>query len=265
MTGVQTCALPICQALGVVVEHGDVAAGHVGDVQLVAVLDQPEHAAAHADDVVVGVGAERVGRVRDVVPDPDALTGAEIGRAKEGSRRPSLRVILVGEVGLRKGAQYLLEALRLCDDPGIEARFVGRCPLSSEIVARYRHVAEFLGPIPRSEVAAQYRWADVFCLPSLCEGSATVIYEAVMQGLAVIATPNAGPPVTSNPYGVIVEPRDATAIAQALGRYREEPDLLAAHRCGALESRDELSRAAYGVRLLDAIRSLELPGAARCS
>ena len=211
----------------------------------------------------LGVAAERLRLVPYGVPVPDALTRAETARATPGSRRPSLRVLFVGEVGLRKGAQYLLEALRLCDDPGIEARFVGRCPLSSEIVARYRHVAEFLGPIPRSEVAAQYRWADVFCLPSLCEGSATVIYEAVMQGRAVIATPNAGPPITSKPYGIIVEPRSATAIAQALGRYREEPDLLAAHRCGALESRDELSRAAYGVRLLDAIRSLELPGGAR--
>jgi glycosyltransferase involved in cell wall biosynthesis len=212
----------------------------------------------------LGIPAERLRLVPyGVPPVPDVLTRAVPARTMPGSRRPSLRVLFVGEVGLGKGAQYLLEALRLCDGSGVEARFVGRCPLSPGIVARYRQVAEFLGPIPRSEVAAQYRWADVFCLPSLCEGSATVIYEAVMQGLAVIATPSAGPPITSKPYGVIVEPRSTTAIARTLGRYREEPDLLAAHRRGALESRDGLSRAAYGARLLDAIRSLELPGRAR--
>lgn len=210
--------------------------------------------------LALGVATERLRLVPYGVSVPDAPTCDGSPPITPRNRPPSLRLLFVGEVGLRKGAQYLLEALRLCDDPGIEARLVGRCPLSSEIVARYRHVAEFIGPIPRSEVAAQYRWADVFCLPSLCEGSAAVIYEAVMQGLAVIATPNAGPLITSTPYGVIVEPRSATAIAQALCHYREEPGLLAAHRRGALESRDELSRAAYAVRLLDAIRSLEPPG-----
>lgn len=208
----------------------------------------------------LGVAAERLRLVPYGVPVPDVLTRAVPARTTPGNRRPSLRVLFVGEVGLGKGAQYLLEALRLCDGSGIEARLVGRCPLSPGIINRYRQVAEFLGPIPRSEVAAQYRWADVFCLPSLCEGSATVIYEAVMQGLAVIATPSAGPPITSKPYGIIVEPRSAAAIAQALCRYRDEPGLLAVHRRGALESRDELSREAYAVRLLDAIRSLESSG-----
>ncbi len=45
-------------SLGVVVEHGDVAAGHVGHVHLVPVFDQPDERAAHADHVVVRVRAE---------------------------------------------------------------------------------------------------------------------------------------------------------------------------------------------------------------
>ena len=43
---------------GVVIEDGDVAAGHVGDVDVVPLLDQPDQRAAHADDVVVGMRAE---------------------------------------------------------------------------------------------------------------------------------------------------------------------------------------------------------------
>ena len=45
-------------AAGVVVEHGDVAAGHVGHVNFVLVFDQPDQRAAHADHVVVGMRAE---------------------------------------------------------------------------------------------------------------------------------------------------------------------------------------------------------------
>ena len=45
-------------AAGVVIEHGDVAAGHVGHVDFVLVLDQPDQRAPHADHVVVRMRAE---------------------------------------------------------------------------------------------------------------------------------------------------------------------------------------------------------------
>ena len=51
---------------------------------------------------------------------------------------------------------------------------------------------ELAGPVPRSVVAEHYAWADVFLLPSVCEGSATATYEAIASGIPVICTPNAG-------------------------------------------------------------------------
>ena len=45
-------------AADVVVEHRDVAAGHVGDGDLVPVLDQLVEDPAHRDHVVVGMGRE---------------------------------------------------------------------------------------------------------------------------------------------------------------------------------------------------------------
>ena len=48
----------IGDASGVMIEDGDVAAGHVGDMHLVAVLDQPDQRASHADDVIVRVRAK---------------------------------------------------------------------------------------------------------------------------------------------------------------------------------------------------------------
>ena len=74
---------------GVVVEDGDVAAGHVGDVDVVPLLDQADERAAHADDVVVGMRAE----------DEDACFGRSRRRAglradrcaiiSSNTRRPS--------------------------------------------------------------------------------------------------------------------------------------------------------------------------------
>ena len=65
---------------GVVVEDGDVAAGHVGDVDLVALLDQADQRAAHADDVVVGVRAEdQHGPALSVLPDSAGRVRADRG------------------------------------------------------------------------------------------------------------------------------------------------------------------------------------------
>ena len=48
----------IGEADRVVVEHGDVAGGLVGDVDLVALVDEADQRAAHGDHVVVRVGRE---------------------------------------------------------------------------------------------------------------------------------------------------------------------------------------------------------------
>lgn len=83
-----------------------------------------------------------------------------------------------------------------------------------------------------------------------------------MQGLAVIATTSAGPPPADTPYGITVEARNAKAIVKAIRRYLDDPDLLGAHRQGALNSHAHISRETYATQLLVAIRSLEPGGSA---
>jgi glycosyltransferase involved in cell wall biosynthesis len=143
------------------------------------------------------------------------------GAPSEGGRR-RLRVLFAGEVGLWKGAPYLLEALRRLGPDGVEARFAGQVALARAKLAPYREVAAFLGPVPRSEMPELYRWADVLVLPSLSEGSATVIYEALAAGVYVIATPNAGSVLSgTSAFGEIVPVRSIEAIADALRRRLE--------------------------------------------
>src|SRR5262245_303685 len=63
------------EAPGIVIEDGDVAAGHVGDVHLVPLLDQANDCPPHADDVVVRMRTEdKHGRLRLLTPDSRLLT-----------------------------------------------------------------------------------------------------------------------------------------------------------------------------------------------
>jgi glycosyltransferase involved in cell wall biosynthesis len=100
---------------------------------------------------------------------------------------------------------------------------------------------------------ALYGWADVLVLPSLSEGSATVVYEALAAGIYVIATPNAGSVLSgASAFGEIVPIRSAAAIADALRRRREAGRDAQRHP----GSPPRVSLEDYRARLLHAARGL---------
>lgn len=112
---------------------------------------------------------------------------------------------------------------------------------------------ELTGAIPRSEMRAQFEWADVFFLPSVCEGSATVIYEALMSGLPVVTTPNAGSLVRDGVDGYVVPIRDVDAMADRLGRLHTDHDLWQRMAGATHDSIDHASLDAYQLRLLHSL------------
>jgi hypothetical protein len=166
-----------------------------------------------------------------------------------------LRVLTVGGVGLRKGSPYVLAAAQSLQGKAV-FRLVG--PLGVEPAARSLLEAhlELMGPVPRSEILAQYAWGDVFLLPSICEGSATVIYEALAAGLPVICTPNAGSVVRDGVDGFIVPIRDPGAIIEKVEQLTTNPELLAEMSQNARRRAWEYSIDAYGERLKEVLLSL---------
>ena len=157
-----------------------------------------------------------------------------------------LRVLVVGAVGLRKGSPYVLEAARLLNGTA-QIRMVGAGG------DRMHTAVELPGPVPRAEIGEQYAWADVFLLPSLCEGSATVVYEALAAGLPVICTPNTGSVVRDGIDGFIVPIRNAPAIAAKLELLAAKPTLRAELGRNARVRAAEFTLAQYGQRLVAAL------------
>lgn len=128
-------------------------------------------------------------------------------------------VLFVGEVGFRKGAHYLIDAARRLKNQ-FHFRFCGRVVLPQRFLDAAPENVEILGIVPRSEMPSHYQWADVFCLPSLLEGSATVTYEAMAARLPIITTPNAGSLVRDHVDGFLIPPRDVDALTAALEECR---------------------------------------------
>lgn len=210
----------------------------------------------HADHIVAGSG---------FVADGLAACGVDMGkiavipygvdtvRFRPAEERDvtdgALRILFVGEVGLRKGAPYLLNALKQIAPGRVKAKFVGHIALDRQKLAAYEDVAEFLGPLPRAAMPDLFRWADIFVLPSVVEGSATSTYEALLSGLAVVTTPNAGSIVKDRVNGRIIKVRETSAIVRAIEEYCDDRDILRRHRAAARLARDEASLDRYAMDL----------------
>jgi hypothetical protein len=165
-----------------------------------------------------------------------------------------LRVLVAGAVGLRKGAPYVLRAAQLTK--GIaQFRWVGPIALLEAAAAEMRKYVDLVGAVPRPKMAEHYIGADAFLLPSICEGSATVCYEALAAGLPVITTPNAGSVVRDGVDGFIVPIRNPEAIAEKLELLARDRELLAWMSANALARSREFTLEKYGERLVAALEN----------
>ncbi len=162
--------------------------------------------------------------------DADKILVVPLGRLKDErliqhqpfnttpqERGDGLRILFVGSVGLRKGIPYLLEALRQIQGKiPFTCKIVGSLEIKPERLAEYSDICDFMGRIPRSQVKVLYTWADVFVLPSICEGSAMVTYEALSLGVPIITTYNSGSLVRDGVDGFIVPMKDIEEITDKL-------------------------------------------------
>jgi glycosyltransferase involved in cell wall biosynthesis len=129
-----------------------------------------------------------------------------------------LRVLFAGSMGQRKGLGDLFAAMRKLNTPGIELVVMGTMLAPMEFYRK--EFSNFIYEPGRSqeEVLSLMRTCDVLCLPSLIEGRALVMQEAMSQGLPVIITPNTGGAdlVLEEKTGFLIPIRSPEAIAEKL-------------------------------------------------
>ncbi len=183
--------------------------------------------------------------------------GVDVERFRPPDDPPSgpFRALFVGQVSLRKGVPYLLEAWDRLRLPRAELWLAGRItPDARPVVRPYlRHPAiRFLGHV--RDVPALYRQAHLFVFPSLEEGSALVTYEAMASGLPLVFTYNSGAVARDGVEGIQVPIRDVEALAAAIERVYRDPRLR--RRLGEAGRRRALEHTweAAGERLLAAYR-----------
>ena len=141
----------------------------------------------------------------------------------------------VGRLESIKGFKYFVSAAELIDSSVPESRFIlaGHGSLEGELREMAGKLGEkfsFLGT--RDDVSQLMAAMDICVVPSLNEGMGRVILEAGAASTPVIATRVGGIPdiIRDGETGILVEPRDAKAIADKVCILSQDRDRL--HRMG---------------------------------
>lgn len=164
------------------------------------------------------------------------------------------RVLFVGQIDVRKGILDLIEAWKMLQWQEAELCIVGRIsPDLRQVLAQYADSASirFMGHI-RDPVSA-FQQSDVFVFPTIEEGSALVVYEAMACGLPVVTTPNAGSVIRDGQEGFIVPIRDIEGVAGRLEDLRSDDDLRRKMGIAARARVENFTWTNYGNALAEAL------------
>ncbi|MFN2613096.1 MAG: glycosyltransferase [Solirubrobacterales bacterium] len=204
--------------------------------------------------------------------------GVDVGRFRPPDQRVAqapqapLRVLCLGRLVERKAQGVLIEAVAQLAGEGtqIELTIAGEGPTRASleqltealgITARVR----FTGVVGQDEALRLYRACDVFCLPSLAEGLPVVLMEAMSCGLPVLSTSIDAIPelVADGENGLLVEPGDPRALADALRRLGSDPQLRSRlGRAGRATVAERFESGRQAERLLSAFAGQGLAGEA---
>lgn len=145
-------------------------------------------------------------------------------------RHPDLHLDLVGDISSLP-RNLIVDLSR---DPIINAleRFYDdssyREHLESRVPAELKDRLHFVGNVPQADLVSHYQAAEVFILPSSChEAFGMPLAEAMACGKPTVGTRAGGIPelFDEGRTGFVVEREDPSALAEAIGKLLDDPEL----------------------------------------
>ena len=138
-----------------------------------------------------------------------------------------------GSIDWRKGIDVLFEALELLPDRKWTIRFAGEGPLRGEMESRGLPKVEWLGNLKWDELKAQMAGASALVVPTRADTGPSVVKEARVIGLPVIASCHGGlrDYIVPGVNGLHVDPLNAAALTRAMDDLMSDPSMI--RRLGA--------------------------------
>jgi glycosyltransferase involved in cell wall biosynthesis len=169
-----------------------------------------------------------------------AQLAALAGERRARAAGAPIRILSVGSLNAKKGHEYLIEACRLLDERQLPFTCTiiggggGELLLRRQIERHGLHErVQLCGARSQEEVLPAYRDHDLFVLAAVVapngdqDGIPVVMMEAGAFGLPLLSTQVSGIPelVQHERTGLLVPPKDAEALADAIDRLAADPAL----------------------------------------
>jgi glycosyltransferase involved in cell wall biosynthesis len=235
----------------VVTVHCSVGHTLVGDTLRVRLLrslgGRLELATLRRADAVIVLTERAAAALRSDGIDPDRICTIPSGfepslfdsKADGTAPRTRPRIGYVGRLAAQKRADLLVRAFGLMQQPA-DLVLVGDGPERARVghLARESPAADRItmtGFVEHSAVPAVLASLDVLVLPSAYEEMGSVLVEAMVAGVPVVASDVGGIPevVRDGETGLLVPPGDVDRLADALDRLAGDPGLRARLSAGA--------------------------------
>jgi len=161
-----------------------------------------------------------------------------------------IKFIFSGAVNYRKGINFLLEAWDKLDLKNAELLICGRVykSIRQEIRKYKNHSVKFLGFV---DVRKYLKESHVFVFPTLLEGSAKAVYEAMSYGLPVITTENAGSIVENGQSGFIIDIGNAEALKEKISYFYNNREKISEMGINALRKSKHYTWENYGQNIVN--------------
>jgi len=164
----------------------------------------------------------------------DRFLGIDVARFTPAAERPPgpVRLLYVGRLTADKQIDVLLRAFTaLRADGRFSFTFIGGGPEETSVRAWAggRPDVRVVGRVAPDVIADHYRDADLFVTASTRENHPLTVLEAMASGLPVVAPAAGGMTamIDDGRDGALVAPGDAAALARAVTRLADDPDVLA--------------------------------------
>ena len=133
-----------------------------------------------------------------------------------------LKILFVGQINERKGADHLIKAVSAFKACEVKLTMIGANSL--KLFHQNKHSTNIiLKPFMQRKKLLKYFYNNhIFCFPTLYEGSALVIYEAVGSGLPILTTTDSGHDVKK--FGDIkIKSGSTKSIVSAINKILKKP------------------------------------------
>lgn len=175
--------------------------------------------------------------------DPAILESGEALRQEIGLPAGVPVIAFVGRLSKEKGVAELMEAFSILRTsfPDLHLLLVGPKEsyrgMTDQVHAQMDSDRQIIATGILEDPRPAYAIADCLALPTYREGFPNVLLEAAAMELPVVATRVTGcvDAVVDNETGSLVPPQDANALAEALRRYLQDPELRMRHGVAARE------------------------------